>query len=319
MNTDIRISVGLTSHPKTVKLMRRCGDRSFYSLISLWVWAAQYRPDGVLSGMDKEDIEISAGWQGEEGKLVDNLISLRFIDDDNGNYSLHDWADHNLWAAKAEERGDSGRFSRMAKTHPKEYEKLKSEGKTAITKEEYLKITTTQKRTVNEPLTNVNESVTPAPTPSPSPTPSLNLNNNIKAEPKTSHPVDNSQKEKTAFKEKPKEQFKTETEMQELQGLVNQIVVKYPRLPIYKFLQSHTRDHPQAMLVTLKQFLNAKIEVPEVPIMMKWLEISITEKNKTYNARDSEQQNNDFKADRNPLSNLVNLVKSMPDTQLPGG
>jgi hypothetical protein len=128
--------------------------------------------------------------------------------------------------------------------------------------------------------------------------------------------IEDPKPEKNASLKKPKEQFETETEKQELQSLVNQIVVKYPRLPIYKFIQLHNRDHPQAMLETLRQFLNAKIEVPEAPIMMKWLDISITEKNKTYNARDSEAQNNELKADKNPLAAMIaKFCKPMPSIQ----
>jgi len=165
MNTDIRLSVGIVSHPKTVKLMRRCGDRAFFSLISLWTWAAQYRPDGILNGMDKEDIEIASGWQGEPGRFVDELIALHFIDEKDDNFSIHEWSEHNSWAAKVGERGDQARFSRLAKINRELYDKLKNEGISSLSKEEYERFT-------NERSTNVNASLTPAPAPAPAPAPS---------------------------------------------------------------------------------------------------------------------------------------------------
>lgn len=91
MNTDFRLSIGLTSNPKTIKLMRRCGDRAFFCLIQLWGWVAQYRPEGDLVGMDTEAIEIAAGWAGVEGQLVEQLSAIGFLDGEDGAYSLHDW------------------------------------------------------------------------------------------------------------------------------------------------------------------------------------------------------------------------------------
>ena len=102
---DFRIDVGLVSHPKTIKLMRRCGDRSFFCLVSLWAWATINRCDGVLSGLDSESVEIAAGWNGTAGDLVRELIDVGFIDEDeSGEYRLHEWSKHNPWAAGAEER-----------------------------------------------------------------------------------------------------------------------------------------------------------------------------------------------------------------------
>lgn len=47
---DIRLSVHFPDHPKTVKLERRLGFQGVRSLLSLWAWAAQNRPDGDLGG-----------------------------------------------------------------------------------------------------------------------------------------------------------------------------------------------------------------------------------------------------------------------------
>ena len=62
MNTDIRLSVGFWQHPKAKKTARRLGLEGIRSLQVLWLWSTQYRPDGNLSGMDWEDIELAADW-----------------------------------------------------------------------------------------------------------------------------------------------------------------------------------------------------------------------------------------------------------------
>jgi len=91
MNTDFRISIGFTAHPKTIKLMRRCGDRAVFCLLHLWSWVAQNKHDGDMAGMDDESIEIVAGWQGEPGEFVAQLADLGLIDGLSLKYVLHDW------------------------------------------------------------------------------------------------------------------------------------------------------------------------------------------------------------------------------------
>ena len=137
MNTDIRIAIGLSTHPKTIKLMRRCGDRSFYCLVRLWSWAAQYRPDGNLEGMDNESVEIAADWTGDVGVFASQLANIGFIDGQEGGYILHDWCHHNPWACKAEDRADNGRLNKLASRFPAQVEKLKENGIKGVTREEY--------------------------------------------------------------------------------------------------------------------------------------------------------------------------------------
>lgn len=78
MNIDIRLSVGFFDHPKIIKLERQLGLEGVTALLRLWLWAAQNRPSGMLSGMDGEDIEIAARWKGdkaevEAGKVLDAI------------------------------------------------------------------------------------------------------------------------------------------------------------------------------------------------------------------------------------------------------
>lgn len=176
MNTDIRLSVNFWEHHKTIKLKRRLGASGPEHLIRIWCYAAEHRTDGILNHMDCEDIAIVARFDGDADEFVAVLTDLRWLDQrGDGTYVIHDWEDHNSWAAKADDRSDQGRFARMAKTHPVIYESLKSQGFTSISKRSYEELTSGHQATVKEPLTttqgNLNGSLTPAPAPAPSPSP----------------------------------------------------------------------------------------------------------------------------------------------------
>ena len=108
MNTDIRLSVGFWQHPKTKKTVKRLGLEGIRSLQVLWLWAAVNRPDGNLAGMDAEDIELAADWKGNEGEFCAFCLGV-WIDEADGGYALHDWAEHNSWQAKAKDRSESAR------------------------------------------------------------------------------------------------------------------------------------------------------------------------------------------------------------------
>ena len=183
MNTDIRLSTGFWSHPKTRKLIKRLGLEGVRSLQILWLWAAQEKPDGSLAGMDWEDIELAADWQGEERAFFDHCLGV-WIDEVEGGYVLHDWAAHNPWQVNADDRSDKARFSRLATVNRPEYDRLKAAGVNAISKDVYDRLTTVKRphdesptifddrsTTVDEPSTNRQRNVDASPTPAPAPAP----------------------------------------------------------------------------------------------------------------------------------------------------
>lgn len=108
MNTDIRLSVGFWQHPKTKKTVKRLGLEGIRSLQILWLWAAVNRPDGFLSGMDWEDVELAADWQGEEGAFLKCCDGM-WLDQTETGFALHDWSEHNPWQAEAEVRSERAR------------------------------------------------------------------------------------------------------------------------------------------------------------------------------------------------------------------
>ncbi len=117
MINDARISVGLPGHPKTKKLIKRHGQASAWSLVCLFLWAASNRPDGDLSGMSVEDIELSSDWAGQDGAFVQALVDVKFLDAVDDGFVLHDWAEHNPWAAGSDKRSAKARWNAAKRHH----------------------------------------------------------------------------------------------------------------------------------------------------------------------------------------------------------
>jgi len=114
---DARVKVTLPDHPKTKKLIRKCGQAGAWNLIRLFLFVAANRPDGDLAGMDDDDIEIAADWLGDPGALVAALVEVRFLTGEQGKRAVHDWADHNPWASGSEARSEKSRWAALCKQH----------------------------------------------------------------------------------------------------------------------------------------------------------------------------------------------------------
>src|SRR5690625_2595966 len=117
MATDARISTTFPAHPKTKKLRRRLGDSGHLACLYLFLWAAANRSDGDLSGMSDEDIELAVDWNGEDGAFVAEMVAVRFLDGEEGSYTIHDWEEHNPWAAGAAARSEKSRWAALCKQH----------------------------------------------------------------------------------------------------------------------------------------------------------------------------------------------------------
>ena len=104
MADDARISTALPSHPKTRKLRKRLGVEGCWALVCLLLWVADNRADGNLAGLSDEDIELAADWNGKAGAFVLALAEVGFLDGSADSYLVHDWQDHNPWAASRGQR-----------------------------------------------------------------------------------------------------------------------------------------------------------------------------------------------------------------------
>ena len=115
MNTDIRIAINVLQHPKIIKLQKRLGADAVICLIRLWCWVACNRATGHLLNLESEDIELAAQWEGEQGQLTETLLELHLLDDGDNGYQIHNWAQHNPWAAQADERSSHARKAAQAR------------------------------------------------------------------------------------------------------------------------------------------------------------------------------------------------------------
>lgn len=200
MITDIRLDVGFPGHKKTLRLIRRLSDPAApWLLIKLWIYVAQHLPDGILSGMDDEDIEGVAGWDGEPGIFAKALKESGYIDvDDGGVMACHDWLDHNPWVASSNDRSGANRFTRLAQVAPNVFAELKKLGVKSLNKKDYelakkaelagkpladviSNLANAGERQRNASETPANASATLAPVPNPLPEPSLKPKDSLAA------------------------------------------------------------------------------------------------------------------------------------------
>ena len=111
MVKDIRLSLGFFDHPKTVRLRRTLGNDGVIALLNLWMFAAQYKPDGILTSMDGDDIEIAARWNGMQTALLTALLKHGLLDANEASktYTLHDWNDHQGFVVHSKERSEQAK------------------------------------------------------------------------------------------------------------------------------------------------------------------------------------------------------------------
>jgi len=120
MTKDARISTALPGHPKTKKLLKRLGHAGPLACVYLFIWAAANRSDGDLSGMSNEDIELSVDWTGDDGAFVQAMMDVGFLDGQENELVIHDWKEHNPWAAGAKDRSDSSKWAALCKRYGRE-------------------------------------------------------------------------------------------------------------------------------------------------------------------------------------------------------
>lgn len=111
MKNDIRLSSDFRDHPKIVRLQKVLGDAAICALVTQWAWVRKYRPKGVLTGMEIDDIENGSKWTGEGGLFVKTLVALKLLEFNDGTYSVHDWKEHQPWAYYSEERSKRARLA----------------------------------------------------------------------------------------------------------------------------------------------------------------------------------------------------------------
>ncbi|MDY0274776.1 MAG: hypothetical protein RBR42_04960 [Desulfomicrobium sp.] len=140
MNSDIRLKVSFSNHRKRKKLQRLLGAEGVLAFIDLMLAAAAHRPNGVFTGYDLEDIAIDAQWDGDAKEFVDTLLAVGLLNETEQGLAIHDWIDHNAYAADAEIRSGEGRFGNLKKYYPHRAAELEAQGIGVISAEDYARI-----------------------------------------------------------------------------------------------------------------------------------------------------------------------------------
>jgi len=99
----IQLHVDFFTSVKTRKLQRKLGEEGVISLLRLFNYTAQHRPDGKLN-MTADDIELVADWKGEPDNFYNTLAELSWLDIESGSVSVHGWAENQPWIASQAER-----------------------------------------------------------------------------------------------------------------------------------------------------------------------------------------------------------------------
>lgn len=161
--TDARINTEFPEHFKTQKLIARLGVPGAWHLLRLWLWATANKPSGKLDGMTDEDIELAAKWPGESGLLVATLIEVKYVAGRAGARHLHDWQEHNPWAAGAEMRSAKARWNAVFGHHGK------SEADRQVPEWAAVRAANRAARKADSSADSRPDSSAPSPSPTPSP------------------------------------------------------------------------------------------------------------------------------------------------------
>src|SRR5690606_2476278 len=86
---DVRIQTTLPAHPKTKRLLRALGTEAGWYLVRLFLWAAENRSDGDLTGITDDDIELAIDWPGAPMAFVEALASSGFLDGSEQSRRIH--------------------------------------------------------------------------------------------------------------------------------------------------------------------------------------------------------------------------------------
>lgn len=95
----IELHQEMPRHPKTLALaqaLKISRREAVGLLVDLWTWGLNCADEnGQLRGITDEGIAMAMDWPYKQaGKLAAALVSCGWIDGQNGEYSLHDWADY---------------------------------------------------------------------------------------------------------------------------------------------------------------------------------------------------------------------------------
>lgn len=167
MSDDVRIATALRNHRKTKRLRRLLGGDGCWALVCLFLFAGEQRWTGDLGGMTDEDIEDEAGWDGAPGALVSALLQVGFLVGEESARAIHDWQEHNPYAASKGVRIEKGKRAAAARWD-------KDKDAKSVPPAPYKDATGIENdaQSIESVATGTAKQCPPAPAPAPAPTPS---------------------------------------------------------------------------------------------------------------------------------------------------
>lgn len=97
MSEWIKLYAAAFTHPKTRRLAKRLNiapAAAVGHLSALWSFTAEFAPDGDLGRFDNEEVELGAGWEGEDGKFIGAAKAAGYLVERQGSLLIHDWSDY---------------------------------------------------------------------------------------------------------------------------------------------------------------------------------------------------------------------------------
>ncbi len=99
MTTWLELHQEMPRHKKILVLARLLKVDRRYAvgiMIDLWTWSLDNADsDGNLSGMTADDIEMALDWPAKKsGELIAALLKAKLLENKDGTFALHDWADY---------------------------------------------------------------------------------------------------------------------------------------------------------------------------------------------------------------------------------
>jgi|TARA_Y100000296_G_C5153464_1_gene247681 hypothetical protein len=104
----VNLSITTRTHPKIKKLEIQLGANGVLALYNLWCFCAEYKKDGILSGMSCGEIVLASDFRGPPEVFMETLLECRLLDrDEDLVYSVHNWEKYNKKRRKTSQSPDN--------------------------------------------------------------------------------------------------------------------------------------------------------------------------------------------------------------------
>lgn len=115
----LNVDINYFDHPKTRRLVGLLGRGADVLPIKLWSYCGKYRPEsGRLTDHSAQEIESIVGWWGNQGRLMEVLLQLGFVERDGEGFKVHDWLETQGHLAMFKERAKKGAAARWGRDAP---------------------------------------------------------------------------------------------------------------------------------------------------------------------------------------------------------